>query len=604
MRLNAWRRVWIRRVLAAAGLTLGAGLVLTIVISGAEDRWWRDYGGSPDNSRYVASTTIDRKNVGTLAVAWTYPYGDAMAQSDRGSQCDLRPRPQRRRRRARRPDRQGDLDPRRHAGDVGAGHELLGKQGRKGSPPHLHDERLPAGDRRGDRAVDQDVRHRRASSICARASERDPATIGRIQSGTPGKIFENLIMLGSATGEGYMSAPGDLRAYDVITGKLVVAVPHDSAARRVRLRDLAEGRVEVHRRHQHVGRDYRRRRARHRLLPHRLAHLRLLRRRSHRRAISSATACSRSTRARASGSGTSRPSTTTSGTSTTTRRRSSRASSTTARTSTSSRWRARQDSSTSSIASPARRSGRSRNVPCRRATMPGEESWPTQPFPTKPPPFAQADVHRRRHQSLSDRQRQRARDDTSARRRRAEHGAVHADRLRRHGARSRRQRRRALRLHRCGSNGQRLRGRSERSWRVEADAAAAAAGYRIAGPRRLSARLPGMPRGRSQRHTGGADARDARGTRGRCSIARDDRHGKGRMPAFPHITDVEMDALVTFLLAPAARWWRPRTRHGDRSPPFPAGPVVATGGAQTRPPGGGRGRGARAYPEGVEQRPQ
>ena len=58
---------------------------------------------------------------------------------------------------------------------------------------------------------------------------RDPATIGRIQSGTPGRMFENLILLGSATGEGYLSPPGDLRAFDVITGKLVWqfhTVPH------------------------------------------------------------------------------------------------------------------------------------------------------------------------------------------------------------------------------------------------------------------------------------------------------------------------------------------------------------------------------------------
>ena len=50
---------------------------------------------------------------------------------------------------------------------------------------------------------------------------RDPATIGNIQSNTPGEVFENLIILGSATGEGYMSPPGDIRAYDVLTGKLV-----------------------------------------------------------------------------------------------------------------------------------------------------------------------------------------------------------------------------------------------------------------------------------------------------------------------------------------------------------------------------------------------
>jgi quinoprotein glucose dehydrogenase len=49
---------------------------------------------------------------------------------------------------------------------------------------------------------------------------RDTATIARIQSGTPGKVFENLLLLGSAGGENYLSAPGHLRAYNVITGKL------------------------------------------------------------------------------------------------------------------------------------------------------------------------------------------------------------------------------------------------------------------------------------------------------------------------------------------------------------------------------------------------
>ena len=50
---------------------------------------------------------------------------------------------------------------------------------------------------------------------------RDPKTMGNVQSGTPGRIFENLIIMGSAPGEGYGSPPGDLRAYDVRTGKLV-----------------------------------------------------------------------------------------------------------------------------------------------------------------------------------------------------------------------------------------------------------------------------------------------------------------------------------------------------------------------------------------------
>src|SRR5947209_1487669 len=58
---------------------------------------------------------------------------------------------------------------------------------------------------------------------------RDPDTMRRVQSGDPGRVFENLMILGSAPGESYESPPGDLRAYDTRTGKLVWTfhtVPH------------------------------------------------------------------------------------------------------------------------------------------------------------------------------------------------------------------------------------------------------------------------------------------------------------------------------------------------------------------------------------------
>lgn len=58
---------------------------------------------------------------------------------------------------------------------------------------------------------------------------RVPSSIRQIQSNTPGRVFENLYITGSATGEEYESPPGDLRAFDVITGKLVWqfhTVPH------------------------------------------------------------------------------------------------------------------------------------------------------------------------------------------------------------------------------------------------------------------------------------------------------------------------------------------------------------------------------------------
>ncbi len=51
--------------------------------------------------------------------------------------------------------------------------------------------------------------------------DRDPNTIRLVQSTTPGRVFEDLLILGSATNQEYGSAPGDIRAFDVRTGKLV-----------------------------------------------------------------------------------------------------------------------------------------------------------------------------------------------------------------------------------------------------------------------------------------------------------------------------------------------------------------------------------------------
>src|SRR5262245_37480722 len=46
-------------------------------LGAADDaRDWRDYGGGPANSRFVPLKQLDKSNVGRLAVAWTYPYGE------------------------------------------------------------------------------------------------------------------------------------------------------------------------------------------------------------------------------------------------------------------------------------------------------------------------------------------------------------------------------------------------------------------------------------------------------------------------------------------------------------------------------------------------
>ena len=229
-----------------------------------------------------------------------------------------------------------------------------------------------------------------------------------------------------------MSPPGDLRAYDVLTGKLRVAVPHRAASRRVRLRDLAEGRLQVHRRHQHLGRDHRRRRARHRLLPHRLAHLRLLRRRSPgRQPVCQLPARARRAHRQAPVALPERPPRPLG------LRQQRRAAADDA---------SRRTARTIDVVAMAGKTGflyvfdrvtgepiwpiEERPVP--KSDMPGEQSWPTQPFPTNPPPFVKqaftmddinphAIVTREARETFKERLQQRP-----------QHGTVHADRLHRH----------------------------------------------------------------------------------------------------------------------------------------------------------------------------
>jgi quinoprotein glucose dehydrogenase len=58
---------------------------------------------------------------------------------------------------------------------------------------------------------------------------RDVQSIRQIQSGTPGVVFQDLLILGSSTGEDYGSPPGDIRAYDVRTGRMAWifhTIPH------------------------------------------------------------------------------------------------------------------------------------------------------------------------------------------------------------------------------------------------------------------------------------------------------------------------------------------------------------------------------------------
>jgi len=204
--------------------------VAAAVIAAADERTreWRDYGGGPDNSKFSTLKQINKSNVARLDVAWTYPYGETMFNPivargviyAKGRNSSL------------------------VALDAATGKEIWIHEGLEGITRRGMNywESKDGKDRRLIFSINdylQAIDATTGKSIITFGTDgvvdlrkdlgRDDTKIGRIQSNTPGKVFENLVILGSATGEAYFSPPGDLRAYDIVTGKLVWTfhtVPH------------------------------------------------------------------------------------------------------------------------------------------------------------------------------------------------------------------------------------------------------------------------------------------------------------------------------------------------------------------------------------------
>jgi quinoprotein glucose dehydrogenase len=184
---------------------------------------WKDYGGGPDSSRYVPYDQITRANVSQLQVAWSYPTSDTNAYQFNPIVVDnvmyvLA--------------KNNSLV----ALDAATGKELWIHANLRGIARRgiNYWESADRGDRRLIFQMNnylQAIDAKTGLSILTFGNNglvdlreglgRDPQTLTRAQSGTPGKIFENLILMGSSTGENYVSTPGHLRAFDVVTGKLV-----------------------------------------------------------------------------------------------------------------------------------------------------------------------------------------------------------------------------------------------------------------------------------------------------------------------------------------------------------------------------------------------
>jgi quinoprotein glucose dehydrogenase len=184
---------------------------------------WSDYGGSADSAQYSALDQINRSNVGALQVAWTYPTGDGNTYLFDPVAVD---------------DVLYVLAKNNSivALDAATGKERWAHETARGpittrginywESRDRSDRRLLYSNNQLLHAIDAVTGEPIASfGVNGRVDlreglGRDPAKIA-VQSSTPGRVFENLLILGSATNQEYDSAPGDVRAFDVRTGKLV-----------------------------------------------------------------------------------------------------------------------------------------------------------------------------------------------------------------------------------------------------------------------------------------------------------------------------------------------------------------------------------------------
>ncbi len=204
-------------------------VVCLILVSGCQSdglqepfeyQTWSQYGGSADQSKYVIQDQITRENLHQLELLWVYPTQDEQSYQHSPLVVDSLMFVQ---------ARNGSLVA-LHAktGEEIWIHANLQGMTRRGlsywESEDKSDQRLLFTIHNTLQAIDA----RTGSSILSfgtngyvdlRAGMGRPIEdITRAAPSTPGTIFEDLLILGASPGESYLSAPGYVRAYHVISG--------------------------------------------------------------------------------------------------------------------------------------------------------------------------------------------------------------------------------------------------------------------------------------------------------------------------------------------------------------------------------------------------
>jgi quinoprotein glucose dehydrogenase len=212
--------ILVSRVVSLATAALVVAVGFGVAGAARTSRWWWDNLAGPDSSNFVDLDHINKSNVGQLDVAWFYPHAtpgfnpivvdDVMYLLGRNNALI--------------------------ALDAKTGKELWIHEGLAGitSRGLNYWQSEDGKDRRLIFAINsflQEIDARTGKSILTFGENgtvdlrvglaRAETYAGRIQSNSPGKVWKNLLILGSAPGEAFVNPPGDIRAYDIITGQKV-----------------------------------------------------------------------------------------------------------------------------------------------------------------------------------------------------------------------------------------------------------------------------------------------------------------------------------------------------------------------------------------------
>jgi quinoprotein glucose dehydrogenase len=204
----------------------------------APNTTWSTFGGTVTDANYSALTQINRSNVNKLQVAWTYDSGDKLGyvmapivvgrtlygaahngslvaiDATNGKEIWVHKFPP---------------SPNARGAGVSTYRGLNYWQSTDGSDRRILvqvDGFIEAIDANTGKLVET---FGDKGKVDLKTGMTRPSAESTMSSKSPGQVFENLLILGSATGEAYGSPPDDIRAFDVVTGSLAWVfhtIPH------------------------------------------------------------------------------------------------------------------------------------------------------------------------------------------------------------------------------------------------------------------------------------------------------------------------------------------------------------------------------------------